>query len=790
MKMHTIIIEKPIFHPEAGLLLGNGDISVSVSQQPEAVVLNFGKGDLWDTRLDVHRNPRPADIEELRKLVLAEDIHCDGPSGKLRMAAHSSARLADLCVNRALANSAPNPKPGAKLIIHYCGDLRGLKLRQTLTIERGIIELTLSWDNGVSLDLALAVHPTDNRLRLRWQVGNWDDGKRFGGSFYGIVKPYPVFFELIRPAEKPIGIVRREILPLTSTTGVPGYAAADPLLPPARPALADGAGLLTQDLPDRQYTAAVTGTGLEYRIDGDALLLLPQTDSMLSGELRVGFSISDTQEALQLARFDGDDFGAAAAAARAFFAVSHVHFDEPLLERLWYASMHAKRCVFRADRLPPGLLLPSTLTDYSSWHGDYHLNYNYQSAFLGDFTAGHFDTGDALFTGLRPLLKLGRKIAGDYYHCRGCFVQLSGFPFETDDDYLGNLPFGRMAYMTGWVAAWFYRRWDLSRDRRWLTETGYPALRDFALFYTDFLTLEADGRYHAFPSNQGEEDYSLAGTRDQPQVMRHARRALEYASECAAELDTDGELRQQWQTILRQLAPEAALPIGVAAEFAGFDGGEPAAAKGFLCPGTKYYDWYPGQVPYFLMTALRNRRWDSRKDAELLLNFLRRWLLPNGLLQAMPVTHYGHEGFWSEGLGIAGGLTDMLIQNRAGILEFFPEYAGDGEFDNLLVEGGWRCGAARRNRRITELSITAGESGVCRVRLPWTTGFAVCRNDGKCLKLNADTSNCVEFPVFRRQSYILSCSEKNEPSNLSNGVYFDHDPQTDPKSTDIVYSQQ
>ena len=88
-----------------------------------------------------------------------------------------------------------------------------------------------------------------------------------------------------------------------------------------------------------------------------------------------------------------------------------------------------------------------------------------------------------------------------------------------------------MAYMTGWVAAWYYRRWRLSMDRDWLKSRGYPALRDFALFYAGFLRPDEQGVWHAFPSNQGENDFSREKTLDQPQVAWHAR----YCLNCAAE---------------------------------------------------------------------------------------------------------------------------------------------------------------------------------------------------------------------------------------------------------------
>ena len=73
---------------------------------------------------------------------------------------------------------------------------------------------------------------------------------------------------------------------------------------------------------------------------------------------------------------------------------------DPLLENLWYETLHARRCAYRHDTVPPGLFLPSTVQDYSHWHGDYHLNYNFQEPFWGDYTANHLELGDAYFQGM------------------------------------------------------------------------------------------------------------------------------------------------------------------------------------------------------------------------------------------------------------------------------------------------------------------------------------------------------------------------------------------------------
>ena len=84
-------------------------------------------------------------------------------------------------------------------------------------------------------------------------------------------------------------------------------------------------------------------------------------------------------------------------AAAAFWSASSLTAADPVLENLWYQTLHARRAAYRRGAVPPGLFLPSTVQDYSHWHGDYHTNYNIQGPFWGDYAANHPELGDAYF---------------------------------------------------------------------------------------------------------------------------------------------------------------------------------------------------------------------------------------------------------------------------------------------------------------------------------------------------------------------------------------------------------
>lgn len=64
---HVTEISGPVVLPQDGLLLGNGDLSVSLYQTANRLVWRFGKGDVWDRRWDRSRDPRPPHIDEIAR---------------------------------------------------------------------------------------------------------------------------------------------------------------------------------------------------------------------------------------------------------------------------------------------------------------------------------------------------------------------------------------------------------------------------------------------------------------------------------------------------------------------------------------------------------------------------------------------------------------------------------------------------------------------------------------------------------------------------------------------------
>jgi len=796
---HVIEISQPVAHTEDGLLLGNGDLSVSVYQAGEKIVWRLGKGDVWDRRLDFSDDPKAAHIDEVAHGIRVEGWKC-GPYGgpvEATRGTQSPQRMRELCQGAPPSYNRrpyPCPKPVGELALHLPPDLPGLHVRQRLVIEQARLEIACTWPNGVRVDLECFVPLSPNVLAVRWKTENWNATTAMGR------KP-PVWFSLHRWADPTIqqfaarffaecrhGAFQGACVPQVTPLPPPlaqqeGDARFIEQRFPADPTFPDGFRCLMAPL-----AAGISAEALDMSAVGEARLHLLPPVQQATGELAVLVATSSDPggpiEELNRVRKAFLERPAESVQhwaeenqrqATEFWRRSAVRIAHTTLEDLWYQTLHARRCTYRRGKTPPGLFLPSTVQDYSHWHGDYHTNYNFQEPFWGDYTANHLELGDAYFDGVAFMLPIGRKIARDYYNCRGAFIQLSAYPIQAADDPLGVVPMGRMAYMTGWTANQYWWRYLVTRDAEWLRTTGYPVLRDCALFYTDFLKKGDDGLYHAFPSNQGEDGFSgnPQDYTDRPQVMQHMRYCLRCAIQASEVLGVDEDLRLQWRDRLDHCAGDDGQPLpsleGLAKlcfeanppEF-GFGRPyqpQPATYDPSPWPGPNdgAFTWYFGQYPWMALGRLRAGAFVAERDLPVFCSLVERWRHPNGLIWGMSVAEYGRAGAWTESLGVIAPLQEMMLQSWDGALRVFPAWPKslEASFDTFRAEGAFLVSAAWSQGKVTRLQVFSERGGPCTLYAPWPAGISVQPSSGPAVECSADPYGRIVFPTVAAETYTV-----------------------------------
>ncbi len=794
--MHIIETDVPILEPDDGLLLGNGDLSVSIYQKSDALVWRFGKGDVWDRRLDLDICPEPAHIDELARgirdegWVSHEFVYGEGEA--TRGEPKDPKRMKEICDGwpAYALRPYPCPKPVGELAMHLPVDMLGMKIHQRLTIERGEAEITISWENGAAIKLHCFIAPS-NVLVVRWQVENWNADTAQGGR-------EPVWFSLYRWADPP---VEQMATTLHTRARYPYFwgsieSGECTTLPAPEVRQIDGHLAIEQRFyPDIEFEDGfrcimapfVTGLKIEPAkvYTQDAVLSIFSDEDVLEGELAVAISTSTAaggaeadirRAAATLASDLPTAIGRLAAAthesAAEFWSKSSVAIDEPVLENAWYEMLHIRRCTTRGDVVAPGLALPSTVRDYSLWHGDYHMNINYQMGYWGDYASNHVDLGDGFFPGMAHMVELGRKLARDYWNSRGTFIQLVGYPFPIAGDPYGTGALCRMTYMTGWVASYYWWRYRYTMDAQWLTEIGYPVIRDCGLFYADFLEKRDDGLYHAWPSMQGEsmftgkvEDYT-----DQPQVLRHARFGLQCAVAAADALDVDPDLREQWQDILDNLVNTDDLAaLGFSDErkrryaltqpaFLGADVGDGAipdesATGEYLIPGRRGC----GFLAWPTMMHIHNDAFEPQRDFDNFTENLRRWRRPGGMIRAWSMASLGCVGSYVESLGMLGPLHALMLQSWDEVVRIFPLWKADVDatFTDLRAEGAFLVSATWQDGAVHSATIHSERGHHCRLQWPWGGRPAVECSNGESVAVTAEDHGVISFDTAPGLTYQL-----------------------------------
>lgn len=627
--------------------------------------------------------------------------------------------------------------------------------------------MVCTWDNGVKLNIRSWVDPEKNLLLLDWKLTGYGHDQQMSDE--DIPAVYAVLSRMADPGADAYGA--EYDLQHKAVFSAFTHLGGEPMDPPCVGTLPNGKLYVEQSCPGEKtfpegFFCGITLWGNNCTEEAfpvhrglAAVNCSPNDFQVRQGQFAIAVASGSSSETVQqkLQELRQSDLSrvrqAARRAAESFWRQSAISIPgERWVEDLYYANLHARRIANRRGTLPAPLFFPSTVGDYSLWHGDYHMNYNFQQPFYGDYGANHLEIGDSYFEAMKFCLQMGRLIAGRYYNSSGTFVQLSAYPIEAEDDVLGCAPMGRMVYCTGWAGHQYLWRYLYTWDREFLRKEGYPVLKTLAQFYLDFLTLESDGLYHAFPSNQGEDGFSgsVESYRDLPQNMLHIRFALSAAVFAASELGVDIEFQAMCRDRIARLAnlkKSASCPRrandnweDVVAdidaknleywtwneileergelfppEFLGWDGN----IRRWKDPERPEYTqwnfytnlWYAGKLPTVWMIELRNRCYRAGRDWKYIRKMLLKWQMPNGLLRAMARSMYGFPGAFTETTGILAPLQECLLYGAGKVMEVFPQVPkswGDVSFSQLRVYGGFLVSAQLKNGEVAEVTIQSG----------------------------------------------------------------------------------
>lgn len=791
---HTLVRTKPGPTYFEGMLLGNGDIGLCAVVRPDALALHISKSDIWDIRVteDGAKDVRPfSEILDLWKRASAE-VDRRG-NGELSVESVDFFREYNEKVGRSYSKRWPRPWP--------CGTV------------------WLKWDPRWVAPVSYALNPANGVFTLDMEVKTLSGRKRTAklmafvdresGRITVQSDPIPEVSIIYSPAidgfhagafvsdhldvhpnqlPRPT-LKHRQVADATTFSCFQYFPAIGPSTETPNPPpsekdrnfslFARASGEWTDGVVDQSGNLVFSSKSeTPFRLDvsittpRDLLLqrletqinheepahwiTIPQTHSYSEEDLKT--TAFAEQIVLSASKYSFQELQEASQKEwRKFWSASAVNFADKTLERIWYHNQYFLACCVCKHRTAPGLFANWSSGDIGgAWHSDYHLDYNCQQVYWGVFSSNHVEMHQPFLELVENLLPMSEKTAREGFNLPGAFFPLSAYPVPSQIVPYPVLPWGYQICMTPWAVQSLWWQYLYTQDEKYLKRV-YPTIRAAARFLAAFLSKEADGHYHVFPSISSENwgctvDFKL--NKDCILDLALTRFVLDAIVTASTILQQDEEERDRWKEISNQLAPYPLstgphgkvwldilnapaehiynVPITLAPVFPGeqigigkgtesleiatrtaqtirLEGGNDLVSQPLIRArlGMLDLEWFKGQIEYCMLpdgvSNDRVRQSGGRYTLSTDFDFLMRM------------------GLWCENFAVPVVLNECMLQSYTGTLRLFPNVTnlGPARFESLRAVGAFLVNATFDGQSVTHFEILSERGALLRFVSPW-----------------------------------------------------------------------
>ena len=449
---------------------------------------------------------------------------------------------------------------------------------------------------------------------------------------------------------------------------------------------------------------------------------------------------------------------------------------EPLMERVWFGCLYVFGCANKVGQWPAGVN-GWPVNDDVPWGGDYHWNYNNEAPYYGAYTANRIELTEPFDRTVLDANRYGRR------HAQKAGVPGTFFYMATAPGHLNEaITVGQkthaleaslnliLRYYHTYDLDWTARTlpflkdvadfWDftLQRDKetrpngtyRYVVKdtapmegaandrfNGITGIAFLRRFYSAMLDITADLQASGRETGVTETHRALwrdilAHLSDYPMSFAYGRKVFAWSEQSLNPLLTE----QDW--ILYPVFPSEQVNLGCDPELL-------RVARNTLLIKPQYYVEWLNNPPQIFGIAARL----AHHPPEIIERF-------NAYFRDLGPSCFKSGGGNVEGAGIADGIQAMLLQSQEGFLRLFPcWHHADGKFVTLRAAGAFLVSAEKKNAVVQPITIASEKGRPCRMLNPWP-GLTLTAKDA--------TGQTVEVAVEQRPSGQI-CTFKTEPGH-------------------------
>ena len=440
-----------------------------------------------------------------------------------------------------------------------------------------------------------------------------------------------------------------------------------------------------------------------------------------------------------------------------FWSHSAVEFNDRELERIWYENQYFLACCLRPNKVAPGLFANWSAGDIgTSWHGDYHADYNCEQVYWGVFSSNHVEQHLPFVELCENILPIATKFATEHFGLPGAMFPVSTYPAPSQIVAYPVPPWAYQFGMTPWMVQSLWWQYLYTQDNDYLHRV-YPILREAARFIAAYVKRTDDSKYHFSPTVSSENwGFTVDQRLNQDSILDLAltQFLLKAVVDASLILAVDKGERTRWSEICANLAPYPTatgsdgeiwvdvvnapvghlynIPITLAPVFPGEQVGIGLNSQYWdIAKRTARTISLEGGNDLVFQPMIRARL--GMLDLEWFKKEVRYCSLPNDVAndrvrqsggryaQALDFDFMMHMGFWCENFSLPAVLNECMMQSYAGLIRVFPNThnLGPARFENLRAVGAFLVSATYNGNKVTHFSLYSEKGKTAKLVSPW-----------------------------------------------------------------------